>query len=191
MRDDQLSASERARLTSLRASPQPPSELEANTVEMLGRRRILTRKAVLLHPRRVAIHWLVAGMICSFVLGQSIPRPPLSALPQSGSAFLLLLHRPTNVAPLSPDESTAVAAEYGRWARSLGVAFVDGAELDEDTLLVKQTKGAVEAYESGSQGDQVTGYFLLRAENGEAAKRIAETCPHLDYGWIEVRRCVE
>jgi hypothetical protein len=68
------------------------------------------------------------------------------------------------------------AREYGAWARALeGEAkWVGGEELDR----------AIAIYPSAPtpQEDPVVGFFLIDAASDDAAKRIAQDCPHLRYG---------
>jgi len=135
----------------------------------------------------------VAATIVCFGLGYLLPRPtrPTPNATTAGTPYLLLLRNAGEVAALAPDEHRAVASEYGRWARALGASFVDGAELADDGLHIRTTDSGVTSLETTAAADAVAGYFLLRAADRAAVTRIAETCPHLDRGWIEVRRVVE
>ena len=104
--------------------------------------------------------------------------------------FLLLLHESSAALALTPAERLANAREYGAWARSLGSDFVDGAELNDDAVLVRAQASAVEPDPPSAENEHVAGYFLVRAAGTAEAATLAQTCPHLDYGWIEVRALV-
>lgn len=78
-----------------------------------------------------------------------------------------------------------LAAEYGEWAR--GVARrgipIDGHELAPERRVVRNRTAA----NAGEAAARVGGYFIVQADDVSAARRLAETHPHIGYGgWIEV-----
>ncbi len=186
--DSELTSEERRLLASLRETAPPPATLEARSLETLRERRLL-RAAPRPWQRQVSVLWLIAASVACIALGRTLPFPRADGPIPTGETFMLLLHQ-SETAALEEDASLEVAREYGEWARSLGSAFVDGSELDENALRMRPSAGGVERIRTGSEGEHVGGYFVVRAPDLAAAALLAEGCPHLEHGWIEVRRLV-
>jgi hypothetical protein len=107
--------------------------------------------------------------------------------------YLLLLHDDPQVfAQFSPSDMQACIQRYSAWAEKLraGGRLVEAKKLtDEGGRHVRREKGRME----GSHGpyaetkDIVGGLFIVKAADYEEATALLADCPHLEFGWIEVR----
>src|ERR1700730_4083598 len=80
----------------------------------------------------------------------------------------------------SPQEGAAHMAKWKAWARGLGDAMVNpGTPLGKGRLV---TSGRV------SDGGQnlLTGFSIVMADSMDAALELAQQCPYLEIGTIEV-----
>jgi hypothetical protein len=109
--------------------------------------------------------------------------------------YLLLLHEtPADYAGLSPAEMGALIERYTAWAQSLGASgrLVSGEKLAESGgVHLKLRDGQPFAADGPyvEAKDVIGGFFIIRAEDEAAARRIAEGCPHLHgRNWIEIRQ---
>lgn len=109
--------------------------------------------------------------------------------------FLLILHDPTDSPfhKLSPEEMQSVIARYGQWAGQMAAAgkLKGGNKLEDGTA--RHLEGSADALRVTDgpypeTKEVVGGYFLLSADSFEEAATLAESCPHLDFGRIEIRR---
>ncbi len=109
--------------------------------------------------------------------------------------YLLLLHEtPAAYAGITPAEMGAIIERYAAWARGLGERDLLGPsqKLTDDGGLHLRRQGAGTLATDGpfaEAKDLVGGFFTIHAPNRDEARRIAETCPHLDTAgnWIELR----
>jgi len=110
----------------------------------------------------------------------------------SGGVFILLLHEDGSFKNL-PDKEAQIA-EYREWADKLGKAgqLVDAAKLQDNGMIV-ESKGQrkVTAAELPGTGNGVAGYFVVRAQDYDAAVKLALTCPHVKYGGRVIVRQLE
>jgi hypothetical protein len=145
----------------------PPPELEARIAAKLPRTQSRVRTFAL------AALFALAFFALGFLFGQR----PASAAPASPQ-FVLLLRE-------SPDTQHGNrVAEYTAWARSIARTgnLTGGAKLSDEGRILQGANADV------LREAEVGGYFIIAAENIEAAQRIAATCPHLKYGGtIELR----
>jgi len=76
-------------------------------------------------------------------------------------------------------------ARWRAWMGSLGAALVDaGAPLNKGRII--SSRG------SPDQGaDLLSGFSILAADSMDGALRLAEGCPHLDHGTIEVAEIMD
>jgi hypothetical protein len=117
--------------------------------------------------------------------------------------YMLLLHEaPTGpVAELSPEEIQAVIARYKAWRQSLGSRIESGEKLKEEGSRALRRDAAAGVGGSGkvrvldgpyTEAKEILGgYFLLQAASYDEAVRLSESCPHLDFGWIQIREIEE
>jgi hypothetical protein len=104
--------------------------------------------------------------------------------------FALLLYEPAGFD--TTRSHTELAREYGAWAASLGARFVGGEALGEQRLVMPAPSSdrASSGAEGGVGAAQPTGYFLIRAENWEAAMALAAECPHVRHGGVVAVRAI-
>ena len=103
-------------------------------------------------------------------------------LRESGRAF----------ANLSPSEMQAIFARYGAWSDGLRKAGTLGPSeklTDGAGRVIRRTNGKVMVTDGPfTEGKEVLGgFFTIEAVSYDKAIEIANTCPHLDFGSIEVR----
>jgi hypothetical protein len=107
--------------------------------------------------------------------------------------FLLLLREnPQTFKGLSANEMQAIIERYGAWAERLGRdGKLKGGEKLKDTggkVLRAGAQGAVVSDGPYAEvKDVVSGYFVISAADWAEAQSIAASCPHMSYGWIELR----
>lgn len=106
------------------------------------------------------------------------------------SQFLLLLHEPADspFASMSPAEMQAVIERYTAWSAKLAAEgrIAGGNKLHDGTARHITKLGVIDGPYPETK-EIIGGYFLVKAANYDDAVAIALTCPHLDFGRIEVR----
>ena len=113
-----------------------------------------------------AIVLLAAG----YGLGLWHSQPEAAAAP-SGPRFVLLLHETPSTRSSGVPEQVLIE-EYRNWARSVhaGGRAISGEKL------------------KAAEDETLSGFFIVEAPTVEAARAIADSCPHVSYGGrIEVR----
>ena len=94
---------------------------------------------------------------------------------------------------MSPEEMQQVIEQYTAWSRRLAEAgqLVRGVKLrDEGGRHVRAGGDGGITVTDGpyAEGKEiVAGYFVVEAAGYEAAVDLTRGCPHLAYGWVEVR----
>lgn len=93
---------------------------------------------------------------------------------------------PAAVKAQSPEEARKGAARFDAWVESLGEsAIVPGTPI----------KDCHEVTSRGTSADPeavcLMGFSIIRAESMAAALEIAQACPHLEWGPIEVGEAIE
>src|SRR5262245_2498340 len=107
--------------------------------------------------------------------------------------FTLVLRESGNLfADLSPAEMQAIVARYGAWAEGLRAAgtLVGSQKLrDGSGRLVRRSSGQVMVSDGPyTEGKEVIGgLFVVEAASYDEALGVANECPHLEFGSIEVR----
>lgn len=113
------------------------------------------------------------------------------------SYMLLLYEDPARYDDLSPADAQVVIEKYKEWGDGLREAglLVDSHKLRDGEGRVLTRKGGETRVLDGpfSETKEVLGgYFSVRADDYDEAQRLAEGCPHLEYGGrIEVRQIEE
>jgi hypothetical protein len=167
-------------LAAAREDRTPPPEVEAVTIAALrsralvGRRRPSWRGATI-----VQIAALAAAILAGVWIGEwraSRPNP-------SGSRFLLLLYLDAEYQPTDAAGDSAREAEYGAWIRALARAghATMGQKIAWGGVELRPNRPPVEL-SAVPAGDVARGFFIIVADDEQAALAIAETCPHLKYG---------
>lgn len=107
--------------------------------------------------------------------------------------MLLLYSDPHGFDDVSPEDFQHVIERYRAWTEQLKAS---GRFLASDKL----TDGEGRVLRKGSDGVRVTdgpfteakevvgGYYSISAADYDAAVEVARSCPHLDFGSIEVRQ---
>jgi hypothetical protein len=116
--------------------------------------------------------------------------------------YMLLLHEAPATGPapdLSPEDIQAVIARYKAWRQSLGARIQLGEKLKEEggQALRREDSagkpGKVRVLDGPyTEAKEILGgFFILEAGSYGEAVRLCESCPHLDFGWIQVREIEE
>lgn len=104
---------------------------------------------------------------------------------------LILRDDPEALARISPSEMEAIVARYVRWREDNATHVTGGEKLADGTGLVLRRRGGAGLEVSDGPfieaKEVLGGFFFIRAESLDAARGIAETCPHLEFGSIELR----
>jgi hypothetical protein len=93
---------------------------------------------------------------------------------------------------MSPAEMQAVIARYGAWRDELqrNGKFAGGHKLRDGEGRLMRRNGAKVVVTDGpfTEGKEVIGgFFIIEAPSYDEAVSIANSCPHLEFGTIEVR----
>ena len=105
---------------------------------------------------------------------------------------LLLRESDGNYSKLSPAEVQAVIARYGAWSQSLRDAgtMVGSQKLrDGDGRVISRSNGKVLVSDGPhvEAKEVIGGMFVIEVPSYDEAVKVANGCPHLDFGTIEVR----
>ena len=102
--------------------------------------------------------------------------------------FVLMLRDTGFPTDISPEEIQAIIARYGSWmakVQAKGQKLYDG----EGRVVVRKDGGlAVTDGPYVESKEVIGGYFLVEADDYDAAAKLVDDCPHLDFGSIEIRR---
>lgn len=108
--------------------------------------------------------------------------------------YLLLLHEdPKTFAGRSPAEMQAIVERYIAWAGKLAQEgkLVSSNKLEDGTgRTIRAVNGKTVVTDGPyTEGREVTGgYFLIEAATYDDAVGIASSCPHTEFGVVEVRQ---
>ena len=88
--------------------------------------------------------------------------------------------------PESPEEGAKLMARWEAWMGSLGDALVNpGNPLGKSKIV---SSGGVS--DDGGP-NALTGFSVVKADSMDAALEMAQGCPHLGYGTVEVAEAME
>jgi len=111
--------------------------------------------------------------------------------------YLLCLHEHVGkrVAP-SPAEMQAIHQRYKAWGKAMADAgkMQGGNKLADEGGKQVRREGDKLSVQDGPYAEArevLGGYYLLQAADYQEAVELAGSCPHLDFGWIEVREVEE
>jgi hypothetical protein len=111
------------------------------------------------------------------------------------SDYVVLLHEkdPARASRTSPTEMQAIIQRYRSWIGQLrqnGQLEASRKLTDEGGRWLRRDKGAMLASDGpyAEAKDIVSGLFIIKADSYEDAQRLLQDCPHLDFGWIELRQ---
>lgn len=115
--------------------------------------------------------------------------------------FLLVLHEnPADSQSWTPEEMQQCIASYRAWSEKLlsENKLVRGQKLsDEGGRHLRRSGSGAQSEVTVADGpyaevrEVIGGLFEITAADYDEAAAIARTCPHLDNGWIEIRRIEE
>lgn len=103
--------------------------------------------------------------------------------------FVLML-RDSGAFPenISAEEIQQIIERYARWkdkVRGSGQKLFDG----EGRVVVRKDGGvAITDGPYVESKEVIGGYFIVEADDYDAAAKLVEDCPHLDFGSIEIRQ---
>lgn len=149
---------------------EPPKDLEDRVVSALRHRGLLGARGRRAARLPLAVAAAVVLLASGYVLGAWHTRPRPAALP-SEPRFVLLLHETPSTRSIDIPEQ-ALVEEYRNWARRI---HANGRAITGEKL-------------KDAAGETLSGFFIVEAATLEAARAIADSCPHVRYGGrIEVR----
>jgi hypothetical protein len=105
--------------------------------------------------------------------------------------MLLLRAEPSAFADFSPEELQKIMQRYGDWRRSPQNRIAMGQKLTDTGGRVMRTENGRPLVTDGPFAESkevMGGFFVVAAEDYDQAVELAKTCPHMDFGSIEVRQ---
>ncbi|MEP7365242.1 MAG: YciI family protein [Acidobacteriota bacterium] len=106
--------------------------------------------------------------------------------------FLFLYESPGAFDAVSPEEMQNIVARYIAWRNEVAAKgnMLGGNKLrDGEGRVMRATAGKVSITDGpfAENKEVIGGYFHIQAESYDQAAEIASTCPHVEYGVIEIR----
>lgn len=105
--------------------------------------------------------------------------------------YLILRDDPQAFADISPSDMQAVVQRYVKW-REDNSKFVTGGQklTDGQGRVIRRKEGALNVSDGPyvEAKEVLGGFFVLSVADYDAAQTIAATCPHLEFGSIEIRQ---
>lgn len=104
--------------------------------------------------------------------------------------FVLML-RDSGAFPedISPEEIQQILERYGAWSERVGAK---GQKLrdEEGRVVTRKDNGGVTVTDGpyAESKEVIGGYFVVDASDYDAAAKLVEDCPHLQFGSIEIRQ---
>src|SRR4051794_24401502 len=107
--------------------------------------------------------------------------------------MLILFEKPGDFASMSPDAIQAIIEKYGTWGMKMSQEgrMVAGHKLTEDGGKRLDRGGGKVITTDGPYAEAkevVGGIYILKAKDYAEASELAKSCPHMEYGRIEVRQ---
>lgn len=105
--------------------------------------------------------------------------------------YLILRDDLKAFAKLSPSQMQEVVLRYVKWREENASKVKGGQKLADDQGRVLRKKGDSLDVSDGpfiEAKEVLGGFFVIEAETYDSAQALAATCPHLDFGSIEVRQ---
>ena len=107
--------------------------------------------------------------------------------------YILLLHEAASQdAELSPEEMQKVIQEYVAWSKKIQAEghHLGGEKLgNEGGRWIQRDDEAIRVVDGPytEAKEVISGFFMIQADDYDQAVEIAQECPHMNHGWIEVR----
>ena len=86
----------------------------------------------------------------------------------------------------SPEDGKKHMAEWGAWMNTLGRSMTDRGVPLKTTKTVSSN-----GIQDGGRSTRLTGYSVVEAASMDDAIAMAKTCPHLNFGTIDVGEVME
>lgn len=105
--------------------------------------------------------------------------------------YLILRDDPKVFANVSPSDMQAVVQRYVKWREDNSKHVTGGQKLvDGQGRVMRRNSGALSVSDGPfmEAKEVLGGFFVLEVPGYEAAQEIASTCPHLEFGSIEIRQ---
>lgn len=107
--------------------------------------------------------------------------------------MLILFEKPGDFASMSPEKIQGIIEKYSQWGSKVAQAgqMVDGKKLTEEGGKLMARAGGKLSIVDGPYAEAkevIGGVYVLKAKDYAEAAEIASSCPHLEYGRIEVRQ---
>ena len=103
---------------------------------------------------------------------------------------LLLRDEPGALADASPEEIQKIIQKYTAWRSSLQSRIIAGNKLkDGEGRVLRKENGKPSIIDGpfAEAKEVMGGFFMLEADSYDQAVELAKTCPHMEFGSIEVR----
>jgi hypothetical protein len=104
--------------------------------------------------------------------------------------YLFLREDPRVFAGMSPSDFQAIVERYSKWRKKNSRSVKGGEKLRDGEGRVLRGRGDAMRVADGpfAEAKEVMGgFFVIEAKTYDAAVRIAKSCPHLEYGSLEIR----
>lgn len=104
--------------------------------------------------------------------------------------MLLLRDDPSGFADSSPEEIQEIMQRYIAWRASLQSRILAGNKLkDGEGRVLRKENGKPSVIDGpfAEAKEVMGGFFVLEADSYDQAVELAKTCPHMEFGSIEVR----
>ena len=104
--------------------------------------------------------------------------------------MLLLRDNPESFSAFSAQELQTIMRKYRTWRDSQGSRVLHGNKLKDGEGRVMRKSASKPVVTDGPFAESkeiMAGYFVVEAGDYDAAVEIAATCPHMQFGTIEVR----
>jgi len=177
-------------VSSLTREVAPPRYLEDEIVGALVQRRLIASP-------RSRWSWLLAAATAAVMFGAGYAAASFRNGPVTTDTnqFALLLYQGTEFIEAPVDDPRQYARTYGAWGTGVAEqgALVNAGELVDGgwRLELDSTTGRVTLSDDATPAGTLSGFFIVRAPDADAALSLAETHPHLrNRGRIEVRQIV-
>ncbi len=105
--------------------------------------------------------------------------------------YLILRDDPQMFASGSPSDMQAVVQRYVKWREENSKHVTSGQKLADGQGRVMRKAGGALSVSDGpfmEAKEVLGGFFVLAVEDYAAAQTVASTCPHLEFGSIEIRQ---